>query len=242
MTAGPRSLVLAALAAAFLTLGAHGVVAGTWGRAAVGVVETYVGVSLAALALAHALQAAGADVGSMSRRPIVRGLLLPYRTVGRVALFLIETVGREPARSVPADGIVLGRLPWERERDALRRDGVDAVLCLCWEFPGLAEGEGLATARVPMLDGVPPTRRQLDDAVGRVVRWREEGRRVLIHCAQGHGRTATVAAACLVRLGLAADVPAALAAVRAARPGARPSRAQAAALVEYVATISGREA
>ncbi|WP_337177418.1 hypothetical protein [Paludisphaera sp.] len=205
-----------------------------------GVVEACVGLSFAVLAMAYGLQAAGVDVGSMSRRPLARGLLLPYRILGRAMIFLAGLLGREPARDVPADGIVLGRLPFERERAAPRREGIDAVLCLCWEFPGLAADGGLETARVAMLDGAPPTRRQLDEAVERVARWRAEGRCVLIHRAQGHGRTATVAAASLVRRGVASDARAVLAAVRAARPRARPSAAQTAALERFVESQRAR--
>jgi hypothetical protein len=66
--------------------------------------------------------------------------------------------------------------------------------------------------------------------------WHATGWCVLIHCAQGHGRTATIAAAVLVRLELAADAEEALARVRAVRPFAVPSREQKAALMQYLAS------
>jgi protein-tyrosine phosphatase len=59
---------------------------------------------------------------------------------------------------------------------------------------------------------------------------------VLIHCAQGHGRTATIAAAVLARLELAADAEEALSRIRAVRPFAIPSREQKAALIRYLAS------
>jgi len=47
-----------------------------------------------------------------------------------------------------------------------------------------------------------------------------------IHCAQGRGRSAAVAAALLIRKGLAADVDEAERMLRAARPSIRISPAQ----------------
>lgn len=235
---GLRPVGFAALAFVLTGLGVRDLAAGSVGRMMAGAAEVYAGVSFATLALIYGMQSAGRDVGAMSGGPITPWLILPYRAIGRAILLVVRILGREPARNVLVNGIVVGRLPSGRERAALGREGIDAVLCLCWELPGLAAGGGLETARVPMLDAVPPPRWQLDEAVERVVRWRSEDRCILIHCAQGHGRTATVAAACLVRLGLAADARAALAAVRVARPGARPSRAQAAALADYAASIA----
>lgn len=49
---------------------------------------------------------------------------------------------------------------------------------------------------------------------------------VLIHCAQGHGRSATVAAWLMLRLGRANGVAEALAQIQSVRPGARVRRCQ----------------
>jgi protein-tyrosine phosphatase len=89
---------------------------------------------------------------------------------------------------------------------------------------------------VPILDAGAPTESQFQTAVEVVTQWRATGRSVLIHCAQGHGRTATIAAAVLVRLQLAADAGEALSRVRAVRPFAIPSREQKAALMKYLAS------
>jgi protein-tyrosine phosphatase len=135
-----------------------------------------------------------------------------------------------------APGLYIGRLPFPFELDRVRAAGVGAVLNLCWEFPrfsGTDREPGIETAHVPILDGSPPSDRQFREAVEWAVRWRAEGLCVLVHCAQGHGRTATVAAAILLRLGLAPDVEQALSMVRAVRPRARPSLQQRAALIRY---------
>jgi protein-tyrosine phosphatase len=87
---------------------------------------------------------------------------------------------------------------------------------------------GIETAHVPILDGSPPSDYQFWEAAQWVERWRAEGQCVLVHCAQAHGTTAM-----LLRLGLAPDVEEALSMVKAARPLAKPSRQQKAALIRY---------
>jgi protein-tyrosine phosphatase len=49
---------------------------------------------------------------------------------------------------------------------------------------------------------------------------------VLVHCAQGHGRTASFVALLLGRLGIASTVEDAVALIQACRPLARMSRSQ----------------
>jgi atypical dual specificity phosphatase len=65
----------------------------------------------------------------------------------------------------------------------------------------------------PSLERATPL---LDDLVGRIAR----GEHLLLHCAAGIGRTGTIAACILVRLGM--DVDAALTLLREVRPGAGP--------------------
>jgi hypothetical protein len=83
---------------------------------------------------------------------------------------------------------------------------------------------------------------QFQAAVTTVAKWRAADRCVFIHCAQGHGRTATITAAGLVELALAPDVDQALARIRAARRFASPSGHQKAALVRYLSNFRARSA
>ena len=87
-----------------------------------------------------------------------------------------------------------------------------------------------------ILDGSAPTDAQFRAAVTTVAKWRAADRCVFIHCAQGHGRTATITAAILVELELAVDFEQALSRVRAARPFAYPSGEQKAALIRYLSS------
>lgn len=75
-------------------------------------------------------------------------------------------------------------------------------------------------------------------AIQRAVEWaREElsaGRDVYVHCAHGHGRSATVLAAVLINEGKAADADEAVALMRRARPKVRLNKKQARALAAWI--------
>lgn len=224
------AVVFGFLGAATLAIAARS--AGGWGLLAIA--ELYLGACFLTLAAIYGLRAAGLNVEAALDRPVVsliaRAVLLPYPIIGAVALYISRWFDREGLFNPVAPGLFIGRLPFPNELPQLRPAGIDAVLNLCWEFPRLS-----GVDRAPLLDGSPPTDGQFERAVQRVSQWRVEGRNVLIHCAQGHGRTATITAAVLIRLGLASDVDEALALIRAARPFAKPSRGQLAALRGYVA-------
>ncbi len=202
--------------------------------------EVYAAICFLSLATIYGLQEAGFAIEDFLLRPVwprvVPAVLLPYLILGSITLYIARWFDREGQLNLVAPGLYVGRLPFPSELHKVRAFGVEAVLNLCWEFPRLSgvDGEpGIETARVPILDGSPPSDRQFREAVEWCARWRAEGRSVLIHCAQGHGRTATVTAAILLKLGLASDVQEALSLVRRARPLAKPSSRQKAALIRY---------
>ncbi len=167
--------------------------------------------------------------------PLTALLLVPYTTFGILVVLLNRLVSAEPMADRVAPRLWLGGTPLPLGRRRVAALGVDAVLNLCIEFPDLARlaPAGMAYCRVPLLDGAAPHPLQLDEAV----RWAEEhyrqGRTVLVHCAQGHGRSATVATALLVRLGLHADPETAREAIRGIRPGIRLGPGQRAVVARY---------
>jgi len=133
----------------------------------------------------------------------------------------------EPVASEVAAGIWVGRRPRRHELPA----GIAIVIDLCAELPeapGVADGCGYLA--IPTLDAMSPTPAQIARAVDAAL---AAGGPAFIHCAFGHGRSATVAAALLVRRGDATldDVEAML---RARRPriglNAHQRRALAAAV------------
>src|SRR3954447_24675930 len=142
-------------------------------------------------------------------------------------LLLTSRLSREEMMCQVGPRLYIGRLPFLWEKDRLADRGIAAVLSLCAEFPLQSHrrgASGLEVAYVPLLDGSPPS----DQQFRRVITWieaqRSAGRTVLIHCAQGHGRSATVAAAVLCHLGLAANAEDALTQILQTRPQAKPSR------------------
>lgn len=152
--------------------------------------------------------------GPAALRPVLRLLLLPYAAVAWLVLFFARALSREAAFDRIGEGLYVGALPFPWARAGLRREGITAVLNLCLEFPPLSKSAGYR----PMLDGIAPRREHLEEAVGWILERRRAGARVLVHCAQGHGRSACVAAAVLLSLGEAGSVDEAIGRLRAARP------------------------
>jgi len=87
------------------------------------------------------------------------------------------------------------------------------------------------TVHLPVPDSLPPTQDQLEHGVAAIAHGLRRGARVAVHCAAGLGRSGTLIAAYLVSQG---SVPeAAIALVRAARPGSIETDAQEAAVHEF---------
>ena len=119
-------------------------------------------------------------------------------------------------------GIVLGRRLRENEMTTLLRSQKVAVLDLAPELPEAARDLIPDYKHVPMLDLVPPSGAQLDEAVAFV--HTHYGRRmVFIHCSLGLGRGAAVVAAFLAGLGL--DTRKTISLIRRTRGGVALTRA-----------------
>lgn len=97
---------------------------------------------------------------------------------------------------------------------ALAWRGVLDLTCEFTESHDLRQRPGYRC--LPVLDGVPPSVAELQSAVAWLVEQLDAGP-VYVHCALGRGRSATVVAAYLLQAGLAEDVAAAVASIRAKR-------------------------
>jgi protein-tyrosine phosphatase len=110
-----------------------------------------------------------------------------------------RSLTKEPVANEVAPGIWVGRRPRPHELPP----GVAIVVDLCAE---LAELRAVSTRQaylaIPTLDATSPTPDQLAHAVDTIVdTMARTGGAAFIHCAFGHGRSATVAAAVLIRRG-----------------------------------------
>jgi atypical dual specificity phosphatase len=86
----------------------------------------------------------------------------------------------------------------------LRGHGIGAILTLT-ETPlpeATAAGYGFVTLHLPVRDMTAPSPEQFDAALDFIDRQRASGRRVLVHCLVGQGRTGAILAAYLIRAGM----------------------------------------
>jgi hypothetical protein len=232
---GTLGLILASAAAQAAVGGATGA---AWVAIAV---EGYAALCLVTMAVGYGLNDRGVAVDQLLRTrgwgTAVDVLVLPYRVLARVTFALLRRLDSMELMHPVGTRLYVGRIPLPSERSRLADAGITSVLNLCAEFPRLSRlrgAGGLESAYLPILDGAAPTQGQFRDAVDWIAARHAAGHSILVHCAQGRGRSVTVAAAALCRLGIASDPTDALARITAARPKAKPSRRQQVALSRFV--------
>jgi protein-tyrosine phosphatase len=163
-------------------------------------------------------------------------LHLPFLLLTLAVWHLVVALRGSREASLVAEGLWVGRRPRARDLPA----GVVVVADLTSEF---AVARGIAGRyeywSLPTLDGhVPP----VDALVAFARRLAAAPGPVYLHCAQGHGRAAVMAACVLVARGAAADADTAIAMVRAARPKVRLTPRQKATLREAAGRIVAERA
>lgn len=147
-------------------------------------------------------------------------VLLPYILVAWVTWRIARMLSNEPACSEVAPGLWIGRRPIAGEIPPGASLVVD-LSCELWEPASVRSKRHYVC--VPMLDASLCDRVMLDQLVRRISA--AEGG-VLIHCAQGHGRSAAVAAAVMINRGIVPDLAQAISRIQARRPRARVNSSQ----------------
>lgn len=158
---------------------------------------------------------------------------------------MVTPRGRDFTIIVPERLAVMGRpglyASLEEDLRLLRENKVGAIVSLTDTPLDLeaVRAAGFEYLHEPVVDFSPPTEEQLDRIMVFIGRQAEEaGRLVLVHCGAGLGRSGTVAAAYLVKLGM--EPKAAIARVRELRPFSVETRDQENAVAEYAARLRGR--
>jgi predicted protein tyrosine phosphatase len=152
--------------------------------------------------------------------PISFALYLPIHLLNWLALRLATSTSKRTARHEIVPNLWLGRRPFETEAKAIMACDAWAIVDLTAEFPesrDLRQGKYLC---LPTLDHTRPTHAQIESAL-RFIAAEMPTRKVLVHCALGHGRSATIVAAWMLQHGLAKTPKDADAILREIRPGVR---------------------
>jgi protein-tyrosine phosphatase len=193
-------------------------------------------VSFALLGLAYALR----EPRLLGKRPDGRVagwaclLFLPYFLLSAAVWHGHRLLDRRPACQELAPGLWIGRRLFAHELPS----GVGLVMDLTAEFPEPAGVRKRPVYRsLPTLDGTALEAEAFRAAVAEAAAHPDP---VFVHCALGHGRTGTFAAAVLLARGLVADARDAERTVRAVRPGVRLKPAQR-RLLEAVAAATPPE-
>lgn len=143
---------------------------------------------------------------------------LPYSLLNEF-LWLAIRSQREPAFARVAENLYCGRRLTKNDQQAFDPHQIQACLDLTAEFTEPHFLRSLPHYRnTPILDGTAPTIAQLQDLVDWLTAMTKTGP-VYVHCALGHGRTATAVVAYLVSQGLEPDIDAALSRMRESRSG-----------------------
>ncbi len=215
----------------FLILAAAAALAGVatrdvlgWGSAAF----AYAALSFALLAVAYA----GAGPRLLLKRtdgrrfPLAWLLFAPYFGLNALSFWLYRRGQRGPAVAELAPNLFFGRRLTACEAAAHSGTWV-GVLDLAAEFAEAGPLRGVPQYRsLPVLDGTAPSEAELRDAVA----WLREAVQagpVYVHCALGHGRTATVLLAYLLTTGRVGTVGDGLTLLKSLRAGVSIGRGQA---------------
>jgi len=163
-------------------------------------------------------------------------LYWPYHLLNSLSLFGFRHSGKENAYDKIDENIYLGCRLSPRDAGAMAQLGIQSVLDLTCEFSEVPALRGLAYRCIPVLDTCAPTLDQLTAGAAWIQQQAAKGP-VYVHCALGHGRSATFVAAYLLMSGKSHTTQEAVDKTAALRPKIGLSKSQT-ALLQQLESIS----
>ena len=150
-------------------------------------------------------------------------LLAPFLVYLTLVWHLVRCLSREPAFNQLTENVFIGRRLLSHERPS----HFDHIVDLTCEFNEPRELRSSGYLSFPTLDGHLTLPNVLLQRVAQIA---ELDGNIYVHCAQGHGRTATFAIAYLLHVGISTSVDDAVDYVLNRRPDAHLNRSQRAML------------
>jgi protein-tyrosine phosphatase len=151
-------------------------------------------------------------------------LMLPFLVINWTTWHAQVLLSSEPALHEIAPGLFLGRRVFDEEVP----ESVSLIVDMTAEFPRPDYRSELQYRTLPTLDAFVPA---TEAFVGLAREVAKHSGGVVVHCANGHGRSAALVAAVLLLRGVAKDVAASEEIIVAARPGCAWHPAQRALLL-----------
>lgn len=188
------------------------------------------------VALAMVASAYWLDMASLFRKrqggtiPLaIRWLLVPFLLGVRVYNAIARRRDGLPGWHRVGDNLYVGRRLFGSDIEQLKNEGINAILDVTAEFDALdwsSENANIAYLNVPVLDHKAPSEQQIHQAMQWIQQQHQQGRKVLVHCALGRGRSVFMVAAYLLMLSHHSSVQDVLASIKDQRRVARLNSVQ----------------
>jgi len=153
-------------------------------------------------------------------------LYAPLFILNQFSFALYRCLAKQDPLSEVVPGLIIGRRLMANEIEYLSEFNIDSIVDLTCEF---SEPKNFSTQycykSLPLLDGSSPTYPELIE----IMKWMTERASfgpIWVHCALGHGRSATIVIAYLIWCGTAATLKEAEELLRLKRQGIKLSSAQ----------------
>ena len=165
-----------------------------------------------------------------------RWLFIPFLLGAGLYNKLARRFDTVPAIQQVSQGLYLGARLTATDMDRLQHQRITAVLDVTAEFAALDQLTQLPDMyylNIPVLDHASPTTKQLKQAVEWLQKQRAAGRKVLVHCALGRGRSVLVLAAFLLSRHNSRNAEQAVALIKQIRHTARLNKRQLSTLRQF---------